>query len=103
MTTTTTATTATDIRIAAWAFGRKVTSMAHAYRLLEARHDVAVRVFAALEANEWGVKAAFADGLRGVDITAKADAVTTIAYTAGDKYPEPIMRTRGVAANGGTI
>jgi hypothetical protein len=100
---TTTQATETDIRIAAWAFGRKVTGMGHAYRLLEAGHADAVRVFAALQRNEWGVKAAFADGLNGVDITARADAVTTVAWTGGDKYPEPLIRRTIVAANGGTV
>jgi hypothetical protein len=93
----------TDIRVAAWAFGRKVTSLGHAYRLLEAGQDEAVRVFAALSHNEWGVQAAFRDGLAGVDITARRDAVTTVAWTAGAKYPEPARRSTVVAANGGTV
>lgn len=64
-----------DIRIAASrlgsiAFGyNEDCPIDQAYRILASpaykSHGLAVRVFKALEAREWGVAAAFADGLKG--------------------------------------
>lgn len=83
----------TDIRIAAWSFARRSQTLAVAYRRLENGHADAVRVFAALSANEWGVEAAFASGLRGEDIVTQADAVTQVAFTGGEPFKmEPLRR-----------
>lgn len=57
-----------DIRLEAFRLGRKTRSMAAAFRLLEAGDEQAVRVFAALSRDEWGTKAAMADGIAGVDV-----------------------------------
>lgn len=58
-----------DIRIEAWNFGRTNT-LAECYSLLENADPIAARVFAALRRNEWGVEAAWKDGLKGVNIVA---------------------------------
>lgn len=93
-----------DIRITAWSFGRRAGSLTKAYRLLEAQDATAEAVFSALERDEWGVKAAFRDGLDGVNIEA-THGVTTHVWTGGTPYPEAAfaVRRRIVAANGGTV
>lgn len=91
----------TDIRMEAWGLAR-AQSQAECYRLLERGDAVAVRVFAALARDEWGVRAAFADGARGVniDLTDPRTGVTT--RLTGTRRPMPPVR-RAPAANGGTI
>lgn len=99
----------TDIRIDAWAFGRNAGSLTAAYTALENADERAVRVFAALRRNEWGVEAAFKSGVRGENIEARdpRNPTVTVAFTAGGVSSSPTFTTRtarrGVAANGGTI
>lgn len=76
-----TTTQTTDIRITAWALGRRAGSWKAAFRYLENGQADAVAVFAALERNEWGVREAIADGIDGLDITVQADPVTQVAFT----------------------
>lgn len=68
-------TTTEDIRVAAFRLGaiargfNEDRPISAAYKILESpaytAHDLAVRVFAALNRNEWGVADAFSDGLNG--------------------------------------
>lgn len=98
----TTTTATTDIRLRAWSFGRNVGTLAQAYLALELGNDDAVAVFAALSRNEWGVKAAFADGLKGVNIELR-DPTTGITKVLTGRPVVLPARRRPVAANGGTI
>lgn len=93
----------TDIRMEAWNLGRNH-SITEAYALLENGHPVAVRVFKALSRNEWGVKAAWTDGLKGVNVSLGRNPRTGVTTElTGQRLVMPARRTHGVAANGGTI
>jgi hypothetical protein len=92
----------TDIRIEAWNLGRTNTA-AECYTRLERGDTVAERVFAAMRRNEWGVEAAWKDGLRGVNIETTDSRTGITTARTGRRAPMPVRRTVNVAANGGSI
>lgn len=89
-----------DIRLEAWNLGRTNTA-AECYTRLERGDEIAVRVFAAIERNEFGVKAAWLDGLRGVNIEIGSGVERT--SLVGHRHPMPVARSGRVAANGGSV